>query len=124
MPTTTPYYGGDTVTMNAGVRDLQNFPRGGGQFVQLGSLGATDLSPLLYSGASMLGASLGGGLVGYVASKNRRGAITGAALVAGIAGCSDALALGLQSRTGLAAILGIAGLGALSFAVYRFNHAK
>lgn len=134
----TPYYGGNTpVYGSPNLHPAAHYPRGGGQFVPafLGdvpapghSLGAADVSTSLpmigYTAASLTGAALGGGLVGYIASHNGKGAVTGAAFTAGVAGISDAVTLGVQGNTGMAAAVGLAGLGALSWAIYRFRHSR
>lgn len=119
---TTPFYGASTPTNNGEVRNLVDYPRGAGSYVQFGNIGA-DLSPIGYSAASLLGAGLGGGLVGYIAAKNKFGALRGAYFAAGLAGVSDAVSLSSSNRTA-AVILGLLGLGGISLAIYQFKHAR
>lgn len=139
MTQTAPYYGGNTPYLGQRpLRPATDYPRGAGHFVPAfigdvpapGFLGATaddpsgNLSALAYSAASVAGAAIGGGLVGYVASKKGQGAITGAFFTTGVAAISDAVTLGTQSKTGMAAAVGVFGLGALAWSIYRFRHAK
>jgi hypothetical protein len=68
-----------------------------------------------YMSASLLGAGLGGALIGFVASSDFRGAYTGAAFSIGAAGICDAFIL-RRSGAGLgvvalSSLIGIAGLG-------------
>lgn len=77
----------------------------------------------LYVLASIGGAALGGGVVGFVAAGDVRGAATGALLTGGLSGVADGLALFRQDhrQSGGALVgLGVAGvLAALLLAARR-----
>jgi len=129
-----PFYGGSTPNYAADISrasrntqgqksPLLDLPRApyGDHVTALSGVGAADPAVLFYVVASWVGATLGGGLVGYIASGKRDGAMLGGAFTAGLAGVSDAFLLNSQGRRGTAAAAGIVGLSALSWSLYRFN---
>ena len=79
------------------------------------------LSASAYVVASLLGATLGGGLVGYVGARNAEGALTGSLFCASMAALSDGLLLSREDNPAGAALLAIAGLGGLSYTFIRFR---
>ena len=88
-----------------------------GRSVRVGRLGA--LSTPQYAAASLLGATVGGAVVGLVAAGNREGAVTGAVFTAGLTGVSDAMLLAREGHTGSAALMGLVGVVGLGAGLYR-----
>ncbi len=91
----------------------------GGPGVRVNRLGglrgvATD-SPL-YAGVTVLGAGLGGALLGWVAADSQQGALKGGAFAAGMTGVSTGMAA-WQSQKLLGATLVVAGLGGMLWAI-------
>lgn len=94
-------------------------PLGGlglGQVAQPGGM-----STGAYAAASVIGASIGGGLTGYVACNHKDGAITGALFTSGLTSISSAVVYGRERNLVGASILGIAGLLALGWSFTRFQ---
>lgn len=87
-----------------------------GQAAQPGGMSAG-----AYATASVLGASIGGGLTGYIAAHHKDGAITGALFTSGLTSISSAVVYGRERNLVGASVLGIAGLIALGFAFARFQ---
>jgi hypothetical protein len=70
---------------------------------------------------SLLGSALGGALIGFVASQDRRGAFTGAALTAGLAALSDSVLAFREDKPVASAMFGAGGLIALTGVFLRFR---
>jgi hypothetical protein len=85
-----------------------------GRSVRVGALTAPQ-----YAAASLLGSTLGGAAIGFVAAGSTEGAVNGALFTAGLTGLSDAVLLAREGHTGGAALLGVAGLGSLAAGLYR-----
>jgi hypothetical protein len=87
-------------------------------------LGATaplegTLAPLAYTLASLVGAAVGGALIGYIASEKRQGAVRGAVFASGLAAVSDAMLLFSTQRLASGMALGALGLGGVGWSVYQ-----
>ena len=87
----------------------------------------TTASPAAYALGSVGGAAVGGGLVGFVASGDLRGAATGAFITMGLTGMASALALFRRAPEGegpgsgmrtLGWTLGVGGLLGVASAIY------
>jgi hypothetical protein len=73
----------------------------------------------IYALSAVGGAMVGGGLVGYVAAGDLRGAATGSLLTAGLASLADAAVLIRRLDKRLLGIgLGVVGLGAVAGSLY------
>lgn len=84
-----------------------------------GQLGATG-----YGLASVAGAAAGGAITGYLASGDRRGAITGSSFTGGLAALGDAFLFVGERRTGLALMFGLMGVGGIGYSVMRFSRRR
>lgn len=88
-------------------------------------LGASPtLSDVGYEAATVLGAAAGGGLVGYVAAKNKVGVYRGAAFSSGLALLADGVTSWKAAEKGKAAILGALGLLAAGWSVRNMMKSK
>ena len=130
MPVSTPYYGGSTPYRATTLPLSYSFPRGSGNNVQVagvhGLRGTDDpssmsLSPTAYTLAALAGSLTSGALVGYVAAKNRAGAMRGAAFMGGIAMVSDAGVYFSYGKPGMAALAGALGITGLGWALYSLS---
>lgn len=79
------------------------------------------LSTGAYVAASIVGATLGGALVGYVATQRKEGAVTGALFTGGMAALSDGLMLAREDMPSGAVVLALAGFGGLGWTFMRFQ---
>lgn len=128
----TPYYGGSTPYRASTVPLTYNFPRGGGNNVQVAGLhglrGTDDvssmsLSPTAYTLAALAGSLTSGALVGYVASKKKAGALRGAAILGGFAMLSDAGVYFSYGRPGMAALAGALGVAGVGWSLHSLSRA-
>lgn len=86
----------------------------------------TDASPEAYAVGSIAGAGVGGGLVGFVAAGDARGALTGSFLTMGLTSIASAFSLVKRAEPGqpgnrlrgIGAIVGFAGLLGIGSAIY------
>jgi hypothetical protein len=119
-----------------GRADLHSFPPGRGwtqavgapipgEIAGLGQLGVVtfdrDLAPGAYAAGSLIGATVGGAIVGYVASASPQGATTGALFTGGLAALSDSVLFGKSGESVLAMTMLLAGVGGMGLALYRMS---
>lgn len=64
------------------------------------------------------GVALGGGLIGFAAAGDARGAATGAALTGGLASLAEAFALWRRNERRLGAFFGLGGAAALGMSIW------
>lgn len=116
-----PYHEGPGSPASGRENLRYDMPRGPqGSVATLGGLGAVvapGTSPFVYALASLVGAGVGGALVGYVASEKRGGAIRGAAFAAGLAALSDAYLFFTTDRAGTGLVVGAVGAGGIGWAL-------
>jgi hypothetical protein len=74
-----------------------------------------------YAAASLMGGTIGGAVVGYIASGSPRGAVTGGLFTASLAALSDAVLFGKDGKTGYATTFILVGVGAMGAALLRFS---
>ncbi len=79
------------------------------------------LFPFVYTAASLLGAAVGGGLVGYVASESQQGTVRGAVFASGLAGVSDAMLFFATKQATAGVLVGAAGLGAIGWSLWQIR---
>lgn len=110
---------------------FRHFPPGRGWVQAAGRPAPGDLAGLpeadsgmgsaTYAAASIMGGTIGGAIVGYIASGSPRGAATGGLFTAGLAALSDAVLFGQEGKTGYATTFILVGVGSLGGALYRFS---
>lgn len=121
-----PNYGGPTPFYKSATPprvSWTEFPKGAGAHIQQMS-GLGQAGPVGYAVASWIGATLSGGLIGFVASAETRGAIRGASFASGLAGVSDAFLFLNQNRKMAAVLTGILGVGSMSWAIWDFSQRR
>lgn len=79
--------------------------------------GDVDLTPQAYATASLFGANVGGAILGFLASRDKRGAAVGASFAGGLAGLGNAVMLAREHRKGAAVIMGLLGVASLGGAL-------
>ena len=79
-----------------------------------------DLTPQAYATASLIGANIGGGVLGYLASADGRGAAIGAAFAGGLAGLGNTVMLARERRKGAAVIMGVMGAASIAASIHLF----
>ena len=84
---------------------------------------ASDLSVGAYATASLLGAAAGGSLVGFLASADKEGALTGGLFTTGLAALSDAFLFTREGQPGAAFPMVAVGLAGLGWSLFRFASA-
>lgn len=80
-----------------------------------------ELSIGAYAAGSLIGATLGGAVVGYVASASPQGATTGALFTAGLAALADATLFGKGKQPVPAMAMLLVGAGSMGTALYRMS---
>ncbi len=127
MTGATPYYGGSTPFYKASSPprvSWSQFPAGAGTHIQQLGGGVGQTGPVGYAIASWIGATISGGLIGFISSGAPRGALRGASFASGLAGVSDAFLFLNQNRPGAAMLTGAFGVGSLSWAIWDFSRVK
>jgi hypothetical protein len=125
-----PFYGaadpyregpGSPVIGRENLRD--DMARGPQGFIMTRGLGAAPLegglAPVAYTLASLVGAAVGGALIGYIASEKREGAVRGAVFASGLAAISDAMLFFTTQRPASGMALGALGVSGVGWAVYQ-----
>jgi hypothetical protein len=74
-----------------------------------------------FSIASMIGSSIGGAMVGYIASGNEQGAISGLFFTGGLAALMDSGLFLMEKNTTAATLMMLFGVSAMGASVYRFK---
>lgn len=82
----------------------------------LGLSGATAADSPLYAAVTLLGAGLGGALLGWVAADSKEGALKGGAFAAGMTGVSTGMAT-WHTQKALGAVLVTVGIGGMLWSV-------
>lgn len=134
QPAFSPYKGREW-SGHPGTYQTPNFPPGRGwtQAVgagrrpgELAGLGQVEqtMSTGAYAATSLLGATIGGAILGYVSSGDTEGAQTGALFSAGIGSLADAALFGRAGNPAGAMMMALVGLGTLGWSFARFQGAQ
>ena len=114
-----------------GRASLESFPPGRGWTQAVGAPGELaglglvsvdrDLTLESYAAGSLIGATIGGAMVGFVVSAEAPGALTGALFTGGLAALSDAVLFGRSAKPVPSMVMGVAGLAGMGTALYRMS---
>ena len=77
------------------------------------------LQPIAYTVASLVGAAVGGALIGYIASEKKEGAVRGAVFASGLSALSSAMLFISTQRLASGMTLGALGIGGVGWSVYQ-----
>ncbi len=92
---------------------------GVGRAMSLGDGG--EGNALGFSVASMIGSSIGGAMVGYIASGNEEGAISGMFFTGGLAALMDSALFLMEKNHTAATLMMLFGTASMGASIYRFR---